>query len=247
MQPNELTALLTKTDEVALWPIHVEAQIPYISRNKRGALFCPSGLVRARVIENGRKWIERRPIAQCGDQDYEIHRRNGVLVEIKESDFANHDNFSIVGTRLFLKRSGKRNPKPYPHTSVARLRTEKDRVIRMVVSRKAIIAAWGEYELIEAERTKISKEHEDKHNRLRSAQASLMGFDGNLNFWDSYAFKADHGYLGANYETINYDAEGKYIENSKDRREVGHIEITIEQAEKILNMLTPKQKAKLAG
>src|SRR4051794_6667751 len=65
MNPSELKAVLAKTNEVAVYPANIEAQLPYTvtQKNRRGLLICPTGLKRAIVIQDGAKWIEKRPVS----------------------------------------------------------------------------------------------------------------------------------------------------------------------------------------
>lgn len=240
MQPNELTALLTTTDEVAIWPVNVETPISN-QRNKRGHIYCPSGLVKAKVIENGFRWIERRPIAVCGDTDYSINRRNGVLVEIDPEDLAKLMEFKIKSARLYRGKNTAGDP--YPHCDV--IKRDDTQIIRLVTSRQAVFSSWGEYALEMAKRQKEEDKKQAKYDRLRIAQAALMGHAGDLKFWDDKGFRDKNGYLAAEFETIRYDRNGQYIKDESKHKQVGHIQITIEQAEKILSILTPKQKLKL--
>lgn len=235
MQPNELKALLERTKLVAASPTQIQGVLPYpVGERRRGVLFCPTGLVKARVIENGYKWNERRPISQCGDQDYSIPRRNGVLVEIAVSDIKNHlkpKKVTVNGKRLMIDGKG------YPHTEVIELMGEK--YAHMIISRKAILAAWNEYAMLEAEREKKQAESDAKYNRLYEAQAALMGVS--VKELRSDEFHKKHRYLNAKWDTAyEYKADGEYKKDKEGKRighEVGSVTITIERAEEILKLL----------
>lgn len=245
MQPNELKALLTKTNEVAIQPVHVEVQVENsrVGRGSRrfGQIYCPSGLIKAKVLEDGVKWTEHRSISVCGDQDYEIQRKNGVLVEIDPDDMP-QGILKIRGRRVF-KSSSKT---AYPHCTADRKGPDGKYVIHLITSRKAIFSSWGEYALEMAKREKEEQERQEKYARLRRPQAALMGFEGDLKFYNNPENRNRFGYLSIDYERQDYDyVKKEYIENEKRGPSIGHIEITVDQAEKIWNMLTPKQRKAL--
>lgn len=252
MQQNELKALLSKTDEVAFQPVHVEVEISN-PRNKRRQIYCPSGLIRGKVLEDGVKWVEKRVIAVCGDQDYAINRKNGVLVEIDPDDLP-EDEGAIVGKNYHTKFNGKRNPKPYPHTVV--VTRDGKKYIHIVTNRKAIYSSWGEYALEMAKRAKENEEREAREAMLRIPQAHLMGFTDE-EFEKKYVNNNGKRsvYLGRDWIEVSYkkDANGKEI-YEKDaygynrpipEEEVGRIQITLDRAHEILNILTAAQKKKL--
>lgn len=257
MQPNELTALLTKTDEVAFEFSHVEVEISN-QRNRRGQIFCPTGLIKGKVIMNGYHWTEHRTIAVCGDQSYEINRKNGVLVEVDRDDFPNWDetNIHISGRKVYFRNGAKtvKQMTPYPHATA--IHRDGKTFIRIITSRKAIFSSWGEYALEIAKREKAQKDEQAKRNALRHPQAAIMGVTpeefGNLY---THSSNERNVYLNANWEIIEYvkDANGNDIYENDNyghirrvpKKEVGKIEITVDQANKILAMLTPAQKKKL--
>jgi hypothetical protein len=256
MAPNELKALLAKTKEVALRPKHVEVNIPN-HRNKRGAIVCPIDLVRATVIEDGYPWVERREISACGDQTYDLNRKNGVLVEIAKDDFLKYNvniHISGAGGRVFHKNGKKRISEmtPYPHTHA--VHRDRETFIRMIVSRKAIFSSWGEYALDQAKRQKEEDDEQAKYDELKNPQAEIMGLTREeLN---SYSSRKDgRVYLGAEWIAVEYlTDEGGNAVYKKDAygwarkiptKEIGKIEITLEQAIRILGLLTPKQKRAL--
>jgi hypothetical protein len=249
MQPNELTAVLNHTNVFAVYPAHVEVDLPYYvnsraSRNGRrgGQLHCPSGMVRATVIENGAHWVEKRPVVVCGDRDYEIPRRNGVLVEFDPDDLPK-GAFRIVANKVYT--GTRKGPgASYPHTEV--VTREGKKFIRMIIARKAIISAWDEYAMEIARREKEEAEQQAKYNRLRDAQCVLMGVDDPkfMSGDDNKIYRQKFGYLSAEYQEIRYDDEGERLPE-KDRKEIGHIEITIEQAELLISLLSRNQRKML--
>lgn len=253
MQANELKALLQKTKEVAVYPAHIETDLPYYmtTRGKWGRV-CPGGLVKATVIEDGYEWVEKRPLSPCGDRDYEIQRRNGVLVEFSLEDDSllvpdphsfphqqRADQISIVGKKVYRKTNGKRVGVPFKHTEA--LTREGKKYVRMIVSRKAIFAAWDEYYMIEAQRQKNEAEQIERMNKLHRPQAELMG----VSLEELHEMHRRHFgiYLQADY-VDTYKRDPKSDEDIHTGK-VGRLMITLDQAEKILNMLTPTQKAKL--
>lgn len=252
MQNNELKAVLAKTNEVAVYPVNVEDDLPNSTHRLHGQVVCPTGLVRARVLKNGVKWIERRQIAACTTEDYEIERRNGVLVEFDRTDLIKTHRrnlkFILKNNKIYL------DSRPYPHTEVK----EDDNggyVIQMVISRKAIITDWDNYALIEAARQKEHEEYERKRLALLEPQATIMGLspeEFEEKFVDNDTREYPELYLHAQWKEIpKRDKEGDvvYTDNTYRHRvidhEVGIITITLNQAEKILNMLTDEQKAAL--
>lgn len=255
MQPNELKALMTKTDEVAFHAYHVEVEVSN-RRNKRGQIHCPTGLVRGKVLQNGVKWTEHRLIAVCGDQEYNIERKNGVLVEIDPDDLP--ENWGvIVGKNVFNKHNGKRSEKPYPHTAV--IIREGKKYIHMITSRKAIFSSWGEYSLEMAKREKANQDEIDKDNALKIPQATIMGFTpeafDDMHVHNHHKDAQKFVYLGREWITtkVKKDSKGETIwkldnygySRTVPEEEVGRIEITLDRANEILSILTPAQKKKL--
>lgn len=239
-----MKAVLAKTSEVAVAPRCIEANLPHwaTARNNYGAS-CPNGLIKAKVIQNGYPWIEKRPVTLCGDQDYEIKRRNGVLVEFEAKDLIGR--FTIVKGKVY-SGTKMRSKTPYPHTTVV-VRDDL-RFVQMVVSRKVIAATWAEYDMIQAQREKEIKAHEEKRNRLLHPQAALMGMTPE-------EFDSVHGgnrstclYLSAEWERER-DKNGNYKRDSRGRtiesNTVAKMEITLAQANKILSLLTDEQKEAL--
>jgi len=206
MQSNELSAVLAKTDEVALYPAPVCNELPRTmnQRVRGGALYCPSGMKRARVVKNGVQWIERRVVSACGDQEYEVKRKNGVLVELDIKDVPHKK-----GVRV----------RDLPHT-----KTLFAGRVQMVVSRRAIVSAWGEYELLEAQREKEREEERQRVERLRAALRGLAAED-------------------------RFDSSGYYRRWDRDGKKhlEGKVSLTLEQAERIAAVLTPRQREKLAA
>jgi hypothetical protein len=251
MQPIELKAVLAKTNEVAIKPVHVEINVANI-RNRYGNLHCPIGLVRAKVIQDGYPWTERRTIAQCGDQDYEIKRKNGVLVEIDPDD--------LPDTALDIEWVKHRAPGSDPHKKVNSnrfkykhatvvKRGDGKQVIHLITSRKAIFSSWGEYELEQAKRDKERAEQDALNDALLNPQAALMGMTRE-EFGKTFYGQGNRSvYLGSDYfEVIKRDSNGHMV--YEDNRpvfasRVGKIEITVDQANKILSMLTDEQKEML--
>jgi hypothetical protein len=228
MQPNELRAVLTKTDEVAIRPVHVEVEVynPRQSsrRGYKGPIYCPDGLVKARVIQDGYPWIEKRTISVCGDQEYEVNRKSGVLVELDPTDLPQ------------LKGS----VSTYPHTEVITRKGRK--YIRLITSRKAIFSSWSEYELEMEKRKKESEHHETRDNRLRLTQARLMGFGDDTEAVDTKQNRIRFGRLDRGYEQLRYDQETDKLLPEEQWGEMGHIQITIDQAELIWATLSPRQR-----
>lgn len=258
MQANELKAVLEVTKEIAVYPAHIEVRLPhhFTTRSPKWGRrnYCPTGCKRATVIENGHNWIEKRPVTACGDRDFEIQRRNGVLVEFDRDDFPdwNEKKIHISGNRVLITNGFKtiQHMTPYPHTT-AEHRDGKT-YIRMVVSRSAIVATWGEYSLIEAKREQEQQNSERKQAELRDPQAQLFGMTRE-EFTRQYVDRSGERsiYLGAEWtEKYKFDSNGNYVTDESGSpvvlAEVGRIQITLDQANKILNLLTPKQKKALS-
>jgi hypothetical protein len=127
----------------------------------------------------------------------------------------------------------------YPHSKV--VSRDGKQYIHLITSRKAIFSSWGEYALDRAKREKEAEIQKAKYDRLRNAQATLMGFDGAPDFWDWQSSRARFGYLNAGYQKIRKADHGQKGEDI----EVGQIELTIDQAERIIEILTPEQKSAL--
>lgn len=252
MQANELRALLTKTSEVAIRPMHVEVQVENRRDKRTKAIYCPTGLIKAKVLVNGQPWTERRIIAACGDQEYIIERKNGVLVEIDLDDL-DKETLKIKRGKVYMA-DGKN---PYPHTAV--VKRDGKEFIHMVTSRSAIFASWGEYALEIAKRQKQTDEAQAREDALRNPQAAIMGMTRE-EFDKRHVNSSEDRfiYLTTTWNEIpKRDAKGKTIyetvvldggwkrERAVVDHEIGKFEITLEQAKKILNLLTDEQKASL--
>lgn len=252
MQPNELRAVLERTNEVAISPSHVEVAISNLRtgrHNRRpGRIFCPTGLVKAKVLQDGVQWTERRTIAVCGDQDYEVKRRNGVLVEIDPDDLPKDKGMKIRGKKVYTASS----KTAYPHTLV--IKRDGKNFIHMITSRKAIFSTWGEYALEVAKREKENDEQERLHDMLREPQAALFGLTREEFDKRFTASRKDRlTYLQAEWrDRYKYNSNGDYVRDKKTNQpiklpDIGVIQITIDQANKILNLLTEDQKRKLTA
>lgn len=236
MQANELKAVLGRTDEFAIAPYHVEAELPwnYKQRNRQGRTLCPRGLTRAKIIENGVQWVEKRPVAACGDRDYEITRRNGVLIEFK-FDSKLHAGTSITKGELRYKKTKNSKIIRVPHTEV--VERDGESFVRMIISRKAVLAAWDEYTLIEAQRDQEDKQYSEIRERGENALRGLLGED----------YDALRRYSSTRYRPDGYvlDADGQTVrdkKNEKTKRRMEHnITIPIEVAEKIIEKLAPQE------
>jgi hypothetical protein len=250
MQPNELKAVLTRTKEVAIQPVHVEVPVQNQQtrgwRGRLGEIYCPTGLVKATVIEDGYPWVEKRNISVCGDTTYAVNRRNGVLVEIDLKDIKDY-GFKIERVNKVTQAG-----EPYPHSKVISRAGKK--YIRLVTSRKAIFTSWGEYELEMAKREKERQAKRESRDALRNPQAILMGVTREelyKLYVNDYSKPGGSGvYLGADYqEPYIYDDDGNHLQEEnghyKKGEPVGRIDITVEQANKIISILTPAQKRKL--
>lgn len=247
MTPAELKAIMKVTTEVAVYPMHIEGKLPHSLLTTRRRFSCPLGCKRAHIIKDGQGWIQKFTLGGCGDTEYETERRNGLLVEFDLEDLGDLNDawatMTIKGNKAYLNGSKIR----FPHTTQVITRDGK-KYIRMIVSRKAVAGSWSEYALIQAQREKESAEHQAKEDRLRLAQAALMGHEGNPEFYDIPKVRNTCGYLNTGYEKIHYwygGREGVKRLGENEHFEVGKIQITIDQAEKIWNMLTPKQRKAL--
>ena len=239
MQANELKALLTRTHDVAFEFAHVEVEIRQ-HRSERG-IYCPSNLIRGTVVKNGQPWVERRVISACGDQEYLIDRKSGVLMEIDPENIPSQ-RYKIVSNRFYaIKQDGKRFDNPYPHSEVVNRNGKK--YIHLVTSRKAIYASWGEYELAMAHRDKQEEESNARRDRIYTTLATIMGIKREeLN---TSEFKNKWGILGGTTNRVDYDyVKGDWMPEA-ERHIVDIIQIPVDQAEKILNMLTDEQKSQL--
>lgn len=242
MQANEFKAVLARTRDFAIRPVPIcnteATRQASPARNRSGMYLCPSGLTRATVIETGVPWVEKRPMTVCGDRDYEIQRKNGILVEFElTEEMRRKQLYTVRGKRLIVKAT----KEPFPLTEVV-IRNAK-RFLRMTVSCAVVFGAWDEYALEIARREKESAEHAARQNVLYDAQAALMGVargklaerDLSVGYRTKYARKADG--------SAKRDKDGNIVELP----EQGWLTITLDTAEKILAILTPEQKAALGA
>lgn len=266
MNPNELKAVLSKTNEVAIVPRHIEADLPWMAthRNRQGQIVCPTGLTRAKVIVDGQKWVEKRPVSACGDTDYEINRRNGVLVEYEidiHDEDGNlvvvsgdpHPDFEGMSYMHWVKDPKKPNKQfprdckgKIPHTAIS-IKPSGKATVRKIISRKAILAAWPEYAMQEAKRAKEAQEAQEKRDRVNEALNRIMGRDVSTTQLNKWGDDIDGQICQAGYDTFyEYDEDGDYKRKKKpgqsgkgDRisEERGYIRIPVERAEEIIEKL----------
>lgn len=147
----------------AVFPADVERDLPWSidNANKQANVrACPTGLVRAEIVKDDVTWFEAFTLG-CGDTEYKRQRRNGVLVEILLEDFRRH-----LGGKVTLKALGE-----LPRTEI--IGKGSARVVQIVISKSAIMAPWGEYEMIEAERAKAKEERVEREERLSAAVEAI--------------------------------------------------------------------------
>lgn len=214
MTPAELRAILNVSDEVAIYPSPVSYDMPgwLGQRNQRKQIICPRHLVRARVIADGHHWQETRTISACGDKDYKVDRRNGVLVEfdLPDGPIQPGGNELWAGTKLTPAKLRR-----LPHTKVVKVTTAgaEKKVVQMVIGRKAVFAAWGEYELEEAKKEKAEEQKRLAYERLHAA-------------CDALGVKHDDG----QYRT-------RWDDEKKKNVRYGIVVVSLERAEELAKLL----------
>jgi hypothetical protein len=233
MQPIELKAIIGSTDEFAVAPIPVPEDgakglphyVLHVNRS-RSVRACPTSLTRARVVKMGVRYPTKFTLG-CGDQEYTREKKNGVLIE-----FACPDKIKVRKAGSTVMRSGAAYYKERPLTTVVR-GEDGHRRVQMVTLAQCVLAPWGEYAMIEAEREKEREEAEARKERINAVCEALgvpkgrrgEGWYGRTRFdqepvWDAAT------------DDYKRDAYGDMI-----RAWMGRVEMPIEQAEKIAKAL----------
>ncbi len=231
VQPSELKAILVSTDEFAVAAIPVPKEgvkdLPHDIRNAnkaRSVRACPTGLKKARVVKMGQPYDAKFSLG-CGDQEYTREKKNGVLIE-----FDCPDKIKVRTKNGTQTRSGANYYKERPHTTVIRGEDGSQRV-QMVTLAQCIMAPWGEYAMIEAERQKEREEAEARTARLNEV-ATALAIPRQGNNW--------HGRTGFARDNVFDDKTGDYKRGPDGRAIVrwqGRVEMPIEHAEKIAKAL----------
>lgn len=159
----------TGVGEFAVYAADVERKLPYTidhANKSESVRACPTGLLRAEIVKDDVTWKEAFTLG-CGDTEYQRQRRNGVLVEMTLEDFRKVTGATIkaigAATRTEIVRGG-----------------DGSRHVQMIVSKAAIMAPWGEYAMIEAEREKARAEEEERTARLNAAISAVGARDGHF-------------------------------------------------------------------
>lgn len=216
--------------EFAIWPVDVASELPWtIDRANKDANVraCPSGLVKAVVVKDDVTWKEGFTLG-CGDTEYARERRNGVLVQVPLEEFK-------AATEARLKR--KVTLKLIAATTRTQIVRHDDgtRHVEMVVSKLAIMAPWGEYAMIEAEREKSQDERNRRAQRMEAAVAAVGARDGGYvsapTKWD----EKTKGYLPPDEYDYSVLHEGHSGETLYLR---GQVNLTLARAEEIAALLS---------
>jgi hypothetical protein len=166
MTAAELRAIRKTTDEFAVLLQPVQDPVPrhlVASIRRIGLRACPRGLRRVKLIEDGYAWEESFTLV-CGDTEHTMTRRNGVLVEVPTPED------SVERTKLFRAARSKKVANVFLHTPDS---GDEQVTVRLVISRQAVFAPWGEYAMIEAEREKLAEEQAQREERMDRALDAL--------------------------------------------------------------------------
>jgi hypothetical protein len=160
--PAELKAIMKSTTEVAMAPVPITHRLPgWAQRNTTNLRSCPTNLIRATIVEDGVPWEEEFTFI-CGDQVHSRQRRNSTLVEFVLPEGRTMAAFKALPYTKVIKRDGQK-------------------LVQMQVSRKVLVAPWGEYAMVQAEEQKIQAERDAANARLKSATDALgLSGDGDV-------------------------------------------------------------------
>jgi hypothetical protein len=194
MNDAALKAIMKKTDEFAVHVLPISRELPWAvkqANREQDLKACPRGLKQARVVGNGVEWNEITEFA-CGDTQYEIPRKNGVLIEFTTDKPKNY--------------------KGLEHTTV------KGKTVQMIVSRGAILAPWGEYAMIEAQREQEREREDAREQRIKDAVKAIGGIDDGSGWYRRYLDKGQR-------------------KNGREYVHEGRVTLSIERAEEIIEIL----------
>jgi hypothetical protein len=180
MKANEFDACLKTTHLFAISPTSIEYEVPWnhrLSKTKQSwRKTCPLGLVKAKVIDTKAEWTSFESFGcTANSSSHEVTHKNGVLVQFTMPK----DITEVKGRHVEVTRRG------------------QHQIVRLVVSKAAIIMPWSDYKPVYDARRKAQREGEKRQRRLAAA----------LN-----AVGASHGAWNETYKRQGDDREYEYHE-----------------------------------
>lgn len=180
MKVAEFKAVYAKTDTFAISPTPVHLEVPWQhlpSKPKYGKPSCPLGLIRARVIQTGVDWTSMETFGCTpGASRHMVTHKNGIGVEFaapgQDSDFS-FDYKAAEGDRHVELVMDPKDPGLV-------------KSVRMIVSAKALVMPWSDYQPVQARRRKKQRDGERRSKRITAAMNVVGATAGQ---WGEYRKK----------------------------------------------------------